>query len=170
MTRRGHYTAALATAAVGIALAPDVDGLLLAAGLLAGCNLPDDLEFPLNIGGLRGPTLIPHRSLTHWPWAYVAAIVAARMLLPMPWGLIAVGAALGALLHLAIDAVSPHGIPWLSPFRPIPPSHAIYRTWTLSEWRIVGPIVTVAIGAVLLRAPALQQSAKALLAVLSHRV
>lgn len=169
MTRRGHYTAALAAAATGIAIAPDVDGLLLAAGVLAGCNLPDDLEFPLNIGGLRGPTLVPHRSLTHWPWAYAAAIVAARMLIPAPWNLLVMGAALGALLHLAIDAVSPHGIPWISPFRPLPPTHPVYRTWTLSEWRIIGPVVALAVLTVMLRAPALEQAASALVSgVLRH--
>lgn len=170
MTRSGHYTCALAVATIGVSLDPTLHGVLLGAGILAGCNAPDDLEFPLNIGGMRGPTVIPHRSLTHWPWSYAMLIAGALMMVPAPWSFGVVGICLGALLHLGIDSVSPHGIPWLSPFVPIKPTRALYRTWTVSEWKIIGPIVVAAVVLALIRERALNDAFSAAITTLQHRI
>ncbi|HVA27100.1 MAG TPA: hypothetical protein VNF68_02905, partial [Candidatus Baltobacteraceae bacterium] len=80
MTRAGHSTAALAVGFIGVCIDPTLHGLALAIGLVGGANLPDDLEFPLRSADGRGPTLVPHRSLTHWPWSYGAIAAAAWLL------------------------------------------------------------------------------------------
>jgi hypothetical protein len=64
------------------------------------------------------PPVIPHRTITHWPWWYVRC--AARILVVFkasPFALLGLGLALGSLVHLLCDSVSPHGIPWVTPFQ-----------------------------------------------------
>lgn len=87
-------------------------GVVLAcAGMMLGANAPDHLE---RIWGFR---VIPHRTWTHWPAWWAAALLAAGiavLALPSSYaplaGLVA-GYAGGGLLHLVLDFGSPMGIP-----------------------------------------------------------
>lgn len=73
---------------------------------MAGSLLPDVLE----IGGL-----VPHRTYTHWPYPYIAAL-GATYLINMNtvhiWPYIVFFILLGATLHLLEDTMSVSGIPF----------------------------------------------------------
>jgi membrane-bound metal-dependent hydrolase YbcI (DUF457 family) len=93
-------------------------------------------------------SLLPHRSISHWPPIWVAIIAAALFWLPAPIDTLIAGVAFGALLHLLIDLGSPMGVPWVFPTRKRSfgdrrPGRRpyVYRTGTLEEWRILAPIV-----------------------------
>lgn len=104
----------------------------LAATTLAwvGSTLPDLLEFPL------GP-LIRHRTLTHWPYPYLALFVGLWVwggwsdnLLPQYGSYLL----LGCLFHLLQDSLSPGGIPCgVTPFRG-KIGLGWYRTFHVSEY------------------------------------
>lgn len=90
----------------------------IAAALVAGFSttMPDWIEIPIYRAGVRAGSLIPHRTITHWPplWFLVIA-----------WGVrdqtiigaLAIGAAVGSMYHILEDAPNPMGIPWLLPHR-----------------------------------------------------
>lgn len=118
MTGRGHRwtgvgAAFLAAAAAHLAHLPE---LFAAAVAAASTTMPDWIELPVYRNGARTGSLIPHRTLTHWPplWAGLAA-----------WGVhdggllgaVAVGAAIGSFTHILGDAPNPMGIPWCWPTR-----------------------------------------------------
>jgi membrane-bound metal-dependent hydrolase YbcI (DUF457 family) len=126
--------------------------LILAAGLIAGASLPDQIEGVIGFDALGGRhSILPHRSISHWPPVWIALGALALWLLPTPFSTIVGGLAFGALLHLAIDIGSPMGIPILVPtrnrsfgdrrpgYRPY-----VYRTGTLEEWRVLAPIACLA--------------------------
>ncbi len=145
MSRAGHYLIALASAVTIASLVPTLPGVALAIGVLGGGNLPDDLEFPSrpNADGSLRPTLIPHRTITHFPWWYVAAFLLAAYF-RTPLALLGAGLALGSLIHLLTDSVSPHGIPLLSFSRSMRPWFVVYKSRTASEWRLILPFVGLA--------------------------
>ncbi len=90
----------------------------IASALVAGSatTMPDWLEIPFYRNGARAGSLIPHRTITHWPYLWLAVIA---------WGVqdgslmggLAIGAAVGSLAHILGDAPNPMGIPWLVPHR-----------------------------------------------------
>lgn len=137
----------LGAATCALAAFPSIHTLAFAVGVLAAASLPDDCELPIK--GDERMTIIPHRTWTHWPWPW-AAIMFASALLAWPWSGLIGGAACGALLHLLIDALSPHGIPLLLPTRAIRNRFAVYTSRTMSEWRLVGPMTALAAAAVVL--------------------
>ncbi|AOV18764.1 hypothetical protein BJI67_16115 (plasmid) [Acidihalobacter aeolianus] len=118
MRGSSHYLIALgsglgaAAAIASTAGLPDSVALLL--GCLAGARSPDHLE-----GELLGMRLIPHRTITHWLplWLLLAgfsAWLAVRFSLP---GYVVLGYALGGLLHVIADLLTPMGVPILTPVR-----------------------------------------------------
>jgi inner membrane protein len=100
---------------------------------MAGASAPDWLEGAFRIP-LTGKTvrLIPHRTLTHLPWAWVIMILAGIAHLPSAWGIAIIAFAAAGLLHLVMDLLSPMGIPMLVPFAPRTSLHG-YRVGTISE-------------------------------------
>lgn len=105
----------------------------LAAGTLAASQLGHDEVFVIlgSFVGARAPDwleavhatkrrwkipLFPHRTLTHWPWPWL--MLAGWMLLSMPWWgqALLFGFAIAGLLHIALDFVTPMGIPFGNPF------------------------------------------------------
>jgi membrane-bound metal-dependent hydrolase YbcI (DUF457 family) len=90
----------------------------LAAALVAASSttMPDWIEIPYYRGGSRAGSLIPHRTITHWPALWAILIW---------WGVhdatiiggVVIGAAVGSLVHILGDAPNPMGIPWLLPHR-----------------------------------------------------
>jgi inner membrane protein len=143
VTRVGHTVIAFCASAIALAALPAAP--LLAIGAALGANAPDDLELPQR----DGTSMLPHRTLTHWPVVYIVAGLGAA-LLPSPWNALVIGLMLGALVHLAIDACSPHGIPWFSPMR-ARKGFAIYRTGSASEWRLIAPSIVTAAAAIYFR-------------------
>jgi membrane-bound metal-dependent hydrolase YbcI (DUF457 family) len=105
------------------------------AGL--GSILPDILE-----GGL-----VRHRTLTHWPFVYVALIlsIVPAIKLVSWWAWLVVGCLLiGCILHLAEDALSKGGIPL---FNPAGKKYGLgwYITDTITETFVSAGIVLVSL-------------------------
>jgi membrane-bound metal-dependent hydrolase YbcI (DUF457 family) len=91
----------------------------LTAGMIAGAVAPDMAEHALSRGNRRIFLRI-HRGILHWFGLYAGALVAIPLLPLSPAEQQAgAGLALGALSHLALDALNPTGVPLL-PFRRTP--------------------------------------------------
>lgn len=85
--------------------------------LMVGSKAPDWLELRRWWGGKRF-SVIPHRTLTHTWWVWVAAMILAPWWLglsswvALAWQIFC----LSCLLHVAMDAMTPMGVPLLNPF------------------------------------------------------
>lgn len=85
--------------------------LLPFLGFMAGSTLPDTLDKVFSVGDRELWKRI-HRTLSHWPWLYVAGV--AIVILSGgdgEVGSMALWACLGSLAHLALDVLTPMGIP-----------------------------------------------------------
>jgi membrane-bound metal-dependent hydrolase YbcI (DUF457 family) len=167
---------ALALGACVVASSPNQAAFLIAAGALAAASLPDIAEGVLGYGptGQRF-SVIPHRTATHFPWPYLAVAILSNFIPPVSGleiGALVRGLALGALLHLFLDAMSPSGIPLLR----IGERHSfglfasgghpyIYRTGTAEEWRVLLPVIALTVATVMLRWPTLTAAAASALHV-----
>lgn len=99
-----------------------VAAAVLLAGARLGCMAPDWLEISRKVGDTR-LCLIPHRTITHWVPGWVLLVVAGLTISATSafWaGLAVVAFGAGALSHVLLDAFTPVGVPWLSPFTPVP--------------------------------------------------
>jgi membrane-bound metal-dependent hydrolase YbcI (DUF457 family) len=172
MTRASHYLIGLASAAALAGWLPSATSLLIGVGVAAGANLPDDLELPRrpDAWGNMRPPVIPHRTITHWPWWYVIAMLVFVVFKASPIALLGLGIALGSLVHLLCDSVSPHGIPWLTPFRALKPPLTIYSTRRASELSIVLPMVLVGVLGILHGWPALTHTAQGAFVLVAHQL
>lgn len=116
---------------------PDEDTMLISiawlAGILIGASAPDWMEIAIHRKDRRY-SLIPHRTLTHWPpiWIAFAWYV---WELNLPWYVesIAFGFIASSLLHIATDALSKSGVPILLPFASFRMRIPLYSTGRLSE-------------------------------------
>lgn len=128
---------------------------MCAAGVMVGSMLPDQLEFA-RYNNQERASVIPHRTLTHWPLLWLAGLsLSAYGLLDWvgSWYIAAVfslGLCLSALLHLALDFGSQSGIPLYHPAGR-PTSLAIYATGAPSELMAIVVVsgVFIAIGVML---------------------
>ena len=133
----GHHITAASMAAAGAACAlPYCDITQITVGVIAaiaGASAPDWLEGAFTIP-LTGKTIrfIPHRTLTHLPWAWAIMILVGIIHLPSTWGVAITAFAAAGLLHLVMDLLSPMGIPLLIPFAPRTSLHG-YRVGAISE-------------------------------------
>jgi membrane-bound metal-dependent hydrolase YbcI (DUF457 family) len=90
-----------------------------AVGALLGARAPDWIELAQFSSFLdRRVSIIPHRTITHWPWLWLAALLIATGLTQVyddypgrevAWG--CVGFILSGMLHLLLDSLTPTGIP-----------------------------------------------------------
>lgn len=89
-----------------------------------------------------------------------------------PIALVGLGVVLGSLIHLLCDSVSPHGIPWLSPFRSVAPpaSFVVYSTRKANELLLVFPMVIIAMIALWHGWPMLTASGQAAFVALGHEL
>ncbi|WP_409409916.1 metal-dependent hydrolase (plasmid) [Acidithiobacillus ferriphilus] len=137
MNQIGHHITAASMAAAGAACAlPYCDVTQIVVGVIAalgGASAPDWLEGAFRIP-LTGKTirLIPHRTLTHLPWIWAITILVGISHLPSAWGIAVAAFAAAGLLHLAMDLLSPMGIPLLIPFAARTSLHG-YRVGAISE-------------------------------------
>lgn len=117
MTGTGHRLTGVGAAFMAAAFArlfslPELPAALVAAGATTS---PDWLELPIRAGGVRIGSLIPHRTITHWPFLWLGmswvAVEYGGLL-----GACGLGFSVGAFVHILGDAPNPMGIPWLLPF------------------------------------------------------
>lgn len=113
---------------------------LVASGMILGARAPDRLEIPsFNQRTKTRRSVIPHRTLTHWPPIWLAMTL-------MCWFLwrqasdftfiltsVGLGFCTAGWLHLAMDIMTPCGIPIISPFGSRF-SFNLYRTSGPGEW------------------------------------
>ena len=143
MSKTGHILTGLALAAVAYHCAPKAPAIAGAA--IVGALLPDAAEGVVGWWGEARMSIIPHRTLTHWLYLYVAVIFAAHRFAPMTQEIL-IGLCAGALLHIALDAFSPMGIPLGSPFgeRTSIGGGSLYHTGTLSELPLLLGVALIA--------------------------
>lgn len=150
MERTGHVLAGFGGAiAVGAILwgQSPITAITAAGMVVPGSTAPDWLE---GSGGGRAP-IIKHRTITHWPLAYVgfaAAVFASD--LPALAQFAALGFCVGALIHLSGDMLTPLGIPMLVPTQRL----TLVRLWgrRCAQVRWVLACAALGIGAVAIRA------------------
>jgi hypothetical protein len=122
---------------------------LVALGMLVGARAPDRLEMPrFDRRTQTRRSLIPHRTLTHWPVLWVGLTGLSWWLWSQPQGLliyavtsVGLGFCASAWLHLAMDIMTPTGIPLRSPFGSRT-SLNFYRT-SMAGCRMTGELVCV---------------------------
>lgn len=132
MTGRGHRAFAAALALTASPWLVQAHGLPAAAAAVtatvAGATAPDWMEIRTG-----GRTLIPHRTVTHYPLAWAALLLVGAWWAdhqPVP-GALLLGFALGGLAHWLGDLGTPMGVPVWHPFRRT--SLRLWRTGP-SEW------------------------------------
>lgn len=120
-----------------------IASLAFFAGTLAGARAPDWLEIASWTWAGERVSVIPHRTVTHWPWPWLAALAAALAVASGPgrgaqtFAYLALsGFAAAGLLHIALDAMSPAGVPLRHPFGKRS-SLAVYRSGAPSELLVV---------------------------------
>jgi len=97
---------------------------LVALGMLLGARGPDRLEVPsFNRRTQTRRSVIPHRTLTHWPplWVAMTAIcwlvlVSTHDFLLYEITSVGFGFCAAGWLHLVMDIMTPSGIPLVTPF------------------------------------------------------
>lgn len=134
MTSKGHKLTAMAFGGLiaammltGHLVPPYPQEYILAvtglwfAGIVIGSSSPDWLEVVTHVKGGTGQkdrrlSLIPHRTLTHWPplWIGIAYLLWQQ---EFTWFVesFAFGFIASALLHIAMDSLSKSGVPILLP-------------------------------------------------------
>jgi len=119
MSPTGHkFTAAALACALAWPLFSEqmyLEAAMVAAGVMLGARAPDWTEFA-RWHNERRYSLIPHRGPTHWPGTWLIGLIASLVFLEMPYREPAAGFFAAALLHLAMDIMTPTGIPLLHPF------------------------------------------------------
>jgi hypothetical protein len=151
MSKNGHT---LLACAIGGALGRDT-ALLGVVTAIAG-RIPDSIEIVTGFGpnGERH-SIVPHRTVSHSPYPYIALLIFG-LLLPriagLPIGHVIAGIGLGGCVHLAIDLLSPSGVPLGHPFGPrtsFGPFRSsgvhpyLYRTSTAEEWPVLLPFAAM---------------------------
>lgn len=104
----------LAGIVLAVAVISHAGDYFMAAGIVAGATAPDWMEMPKWSDGMRR-SVIPHRTVTHWFLPWVAVFLYSMMHEGAHWALIT-GFTAGAMLHIAMDAMTPMGVPILNPF------------------------------------------------------
>lgn len=123
---------------------------LIGLGMVLGARAPDRLEVPRFDRRTKiRYSLIPHRTLTHWPpfWIVLTAFcvwfgVNGQDSLLSSMACVGVGFCAAAWLHLAMDILTPTGIPLITPFGRRA-SFNLYKTASAGEWLCI--LVFVAI-------------------------
>lgn len=120
---------------------------LVSAAMVLGAVLPDAIEQGVSRGNRR-LFLAIHRGVFHWFGLYAAGLLAAACLPLSPHAqAAAAGLMIGALSHIALDALNPSGVPLL-PLRDRPRcSLPLVSTGSLKEWIfLAGLLALIALG------------------------
>lgn len=182
MSKTGHHFANLCVAAALVAAQPSAQNIITGAAAFAASSAPDSFEGVYYwgrsfffFGRNQRLSLVPHRTITHWPLLWLALLVLSTLALrhgasqigPTWFFAIVRGVSLGALVHLFLDAFSPMGIPVFNPFGTRRRIAALYTTGSVRELLLLAPIALLCGGFTYLRwemfaahATALVQSAR----------
>ena len=116
---------------------------LVFAGMALGAVLPDLIEQGVSRRNRR-LFLAIHRGFFHWFGLYAAGLAAAAILpLAAHERAAAAGLMLGALSHIALDALNPSGVPVL-PLRDRPRLKLpLISTGSLREWLFLAGLLTL---------------------------
>lgn len=133
MTGKGHrltglgagFFAAALTHTLGYNYTIEMVSALLAA---FSTTIPDWIEIPTYKRGVRTGTLIPHRTITHWPPLWLGLIYVAFHYLDPLYAAAVIGICVGALAHILADAPNPMGIPWILPFSRLSIAGGLWRS------------------------------------------
>lgn len=117
MTGPSHYLTALGIGLAGAAVVMPEYGLpaagFLLMGAVSGSRAPDHLE-----GEFLNHRIIRHRTLTHWfPFWLIVLILGIHETTRTSLSWLLVGYSGAALLHIFCDALTPMGVPVLTPWR-----------------------------------------------------
>jgi hypothetical protein len=154
VSKGGHTL--LACALGGALILAGRDTVLLGVVTAVAGRLPDSIEIVTGFGpnGERH-SIVPHRTVSHSPYPYLALLVLGLLLPPivgLPIGHIIAGIGLGGCVHLAIDLLSPSGVPLgnpfgsrtsFGPFRSGGIHSYLYRTSTAEEWPVLLPFAVL---------------------------
>jgi inner membrane protein len=118
---------------------------LVALGMVLGARGPDRLEIPsFNRRTKIRRSVIPHRTLTHWPPFWFVATLLCWLLWRQSTDIfifsvssVGLGFCSSGWLHLAMDIMTPSGIPLVSPFGSRT-SFNLYKSGHAGEWLCVG--------------------------------
>lgn len=126
-----------------------LEAAMAAAGVMLGARAPDWAEVARWIDNKRY-SLLPHRGVTHWPGFWLVGLILSLAYLDSPLREASAGFFCSALLHLALDVMTPSGIPLFHPFDRNR-SLRIYRSGsfvaetliTMSCWLLFGIFVSI---------------------------
>jgi hypothetical protein len=154
VSKGGHTL--LACAIGGALVLAGRDTALLGIVTAAAGRIPDSIEIVTGFGpnGERH-SIVPHRTVSHSPYPYIALLIIG-LLLPhiagLPVGHVIAGIGLGGCVHVAIDLLSPSGVPLgnpfgsrasFGPFRSGGVHPYLYRTSTAEEWPVLLPFAAL---------------------------
>jgi len=117
---------------------------LVGLGMILGARGPDRLEIPVfNHRSKKRLSLIPHRTLTHWPVFWLALTITCFYSLTIvqdSFGCAVMYSAIGfcasGWLHLLMDFMTPSGIPLVIPFGKRT-SLNVFKTASMGEWMCI---------------------------------
>lgn len=151
MTKKGHTIVNGCISLVTWIVSGDI---LFSLAVFLAASAPDTLEISYrSSSGYKGYSrVINHRTITHWwplwvfLWYYslqisffLADITHTNTSITHYLNSFILGYAVGGIVHLSVDALSPMGIPILTPFSKSRKSLTLYSTGK-TEWRVVYPI------------------------------
>lgn len=118
---------------------------LVALGMILGARGPDRLEIPsFNRRTKIRRSVIPHRTLTHWPpfWLGITLLIwliwrQSTHFFIFAATSVGLGFCAAGWLHLAMDIMTPSGIPLVTPFG-ARTSFNLYKSGHAGEWLCVG--------------------------------
>lgn len=118
-------------------------GVAFLVGALAGARAPDWLEVAVWTWSGQRMSAIPHRTLTHWLWAWLALLGGAVVYACLAHSsirelaaIVVIGFTSTGLLHILLDAMTPSGVPLGNPFGPHK-SLPLYRTGSAAEFLVI---------------------------------
>lgn len=111
----------------------------IVAGIIASLSttVPDWIEIPTYRKGMRAGTIIPHRTITHWPPLWLGLIYIAFHYLEPLYAAALIGVSVGALAHILADAPNPMGIPWLLPNKRVSILGGLWRSGEFEKTMVI---------------------------------
>lgn len=136
MTKSGHI---IVGACLAVSLIAVGQPLTVALGVMLGATAPDYLEYSYwDSTSQKYQRVIPHRTLTHYVWIWIALLAIAlldpfyikSMITDIGYHVF-LGFIYGGLSHLIADIGTPSGIPLITPFGK---RTSLYLYKTGKEW------------------------------------
>lgn len=91
------------------------ESVLFAAGAVIGSKSPDWLELPVRSFNGARIGLLPHRTITHWPFLWFLGVFWSIVCMDNYLQTVFLGFFMGGLIHLAQDACTHMGVPIFLP-------------------------------------------------------